>query len=166
MPKIEKTSEWFLKTHHLLNHNNFKSYEISNFSKRGYECKHNLNYWKIKPYIGYGPSAHSFDGNKRWYNVKSIDHYMKRLNSYKSPVSFSEILSIENKVNETIGFGLRTSSGIAINKIPKNFLKIFNRNLKFALKKWKNCIITDNDNVKLNPNGLLYGDAIAIDLMI
>ena len=69
----EKTADWFLKTHKILKNNHYKAYEISNFSKINYECKHNLHYWNINPYIGYGPSAHSFDGHIRWSNIKSLD---------------------------------------------------------------------------------------------
>ena len=78
-------------TRDILESNYFIPYEISNFSKKGYECQHNLNYWKIRPYIGYGPSAHSYDGIKRWQNINSIDSYIKKLKSHKSQFIFSKL---------------------------------------------------------------------------
>jgi len=166
MPNDDQTSNWFLKTHKILKSFNYKSYEISNFSKINYKCLHNLNYWKNKPYIGYGPSAHSYDGYKRWSNIRSIDSYIKKIKSFKSPISFSETLTIENKINELIGFGLRTSSGISIKNIPEPFINKFYRNLESALIKWEDCINLNKNFIKLKNQGLLYGDSIAIDLMI
>ena len=166
MPGDSQTSNWFLKTHKILKSFDYKSYEISNFSKINFECKHNLNYWNIGSYLGYGPSAHSYDGNKRWNNVKSIDSYIKKITLCKSPISFSENLTKENKINEIIGFGLRTSSGIFIKNIPEPFIHKFYYNLDLALIKWKNCISINKKFIKLKNKGLIYGDAIAIDLMI
>lgn len=166
MPKDEKTADWFLKTHKILKNNHYSAYEISNFSKMNYECEHNLHYWNINPYIGYGPSAHSFDGHIRWNNIKSLDNYIKKLRSIKTPLSFSEELSLESKTNEMIGFGLRTSLGIKTRSIPDSLLNKFKTNLELALIKWENCIITDHETIKLSNEGLAYGDAIAVDLMI
>mgnify|MGYP003691508919 CR=1 FL=1 len=166
MPKDERTADWFLKTHKILKTNNYNAYEISNFSKKHFECKHNLHYWKINPFIGYGPSAHSFDGHNRWSNIKSLDSYLKKVKSFKTTVSFSETLSLENKINEMIGFGLRTNLGISSRNIPNPLLDKFKTNLESALIKWGNHIYVNDDIIKLEAEGLAYGDAIAIDLMI
>ena len=165
MPRNEKTANWFLKTHKILKTNKYNAYEISNFSKINYECEHNLHYWNINPYIGYGPSAHSFDGYVRWSNIKSLDNYIKKLNSVKTTLSFSEVLTLQNKTNEMIGFGLRTSLGIKTRKIPNALINKFETNLKLALIKWGNCIVTDSETIKLSIEGLAYADAIAVDLM-
>ena len=166
MPPDEQKSKWFLDTHNILKNNYFMPYEISNFSKKGYECQHNLNYWKILPYVGYGPSAHSYDGTKRWQNINSIDSYIKKLKLHKSPIHFSETINKKNKTNEIIGFGLRTTSGILVDRIPKVYSQKFKKNLKSVLKKWEKAIIVDKNFIKLNQNGFLYADAIAVDLMI
>ena len=166
MPEDELRSKWFFDTCNILKNNYFMLYEISNFSKKGYECQHNLNYWKILPYIGYGPSAYSYDGTKRWQNISSIDSYIKKLNSHKSPIHFSETINKRSKTNEIIGFGLRTTSGILIDRIPKVYSQKFKKNLKSVLKKWEKAIIVDKNFIKLNQSGFLFADAIAIDLMI
>jgi len=166
MPRDEQRSKWFFDTCNILKNNYFMLYEISNFSKKGYECQHNLNYWKILPYVGYGPSAHSYDGTKRWQNINSIDSYIKKLKSHKSPIHFSETINKRSKTNEIIGFGLRTTSGILVDKIPKVYSQKFKKNLKNVLNKWEKAIIVDKNFIKLNQNGLLYADSIAVDLMI
>ena len=166
MPPNEQKSKWFLDTRDILESNYFIPYEISNFSKKGYECQHNLNYWNIRPYIGYGPSAHSYDGIKRWQNINSIDSYIKKLKSHKSPIHFCEALSKESKINEIIGFGLRTTSGILVERIPKVYNTKFKEKLESVRNKWENLIIVDKEFVKLNKSGFLYADAIAVDLMI
>jgi oxygen-independent coproporphyrinogen-3 oxidase len=166
MPSAEQKSKWFLDTHNMIKSHFYMPYEISSFSKKGYECQHNLNYWKILPYIGYGPSAYSYDGAKRWQNINSIDSYIKKLKSYKSPIHFSETINEKNKTNEIIGFGLRTTSGILVDKIPKVYSQKFRKNLKSVLKKWEKAIIVDKIFIKLNQSGFLFADAIAIDLMI
>ena len=166
MPPNEQKNKWFLDTHDILKNNYYMPYEISSFSKKGYECQHNLNYWKILPYVGYGPSAYSYDGTKRWQNISSIDSYIKKLKSHKSPIHFSETINKKSRTNEIIGFGLRTTSGISVDRIPKVYSQKFRKNLKRVRKKWEKAIIVDKDFIKLNQNGFLFADAIAIDLMI
>ena len=99
-------------------------------------------------------------------NINSIDSYIKKLKSYKSPIHFSETINEKNKTNEIIGFGLRTTSGILIDRIPKVYSQKFKKNLKSVLKKWEKAIIVDKNFIKLNQSGFLFADAIAIDLMI
>ncbi len=97
MPPDEQKSKWFSYAHNMLKNNNYIPYEISSFSKKGYECQHNLNYWKILPYVGYGLSAYIYDGTKRWQNINSIDSYIKKLKSHKSPIHFLETINKKKK---------------------------------------------------------------------
>ena len=94
MPSDEKESNWFLKTHDILPINGYQPYEVSNFSKAGFECRHNLHYWDIDPYLAFGPSAHGFDGIHRWNNARSIDQYMERIKAGKSPISKLSLIHI------------------------------------------------------------------------
>ena len=112
MPENEITGEWFLKTHQLMESNGYPSYEISNFSQPGFECRHNLHYWKIHPYLAFGPSAHGFDGTNRWNNSRSLDLFLQQIESGDSPISIIETLTEKDKLNELIGFGLRMNDGI------------------------------------------------------
>ena len=85
---------------------------------------------------------------------------------HKSPIHFSETINKKNRTNEVIGFGLRTTSGISVDRIPKVYSQKFRKNLRNVLKKWGEAIIVDKSFIKLNQNSLLYADSIAIDLMI
>ena len=166
MPQDSQTAEWFLKTNEILNAKDYQCYEISNFAKENFKCEHNLNYWRIHPYLAFGPSAHGFDGNKRWNNIRSLDHYLKQIESGNSPISMVEALTKKDLSNELIGFGLRMDEGINLKNIPNQFLDKFNKNLKKSLKKWDNCIDIKNNRISLSHTGMIYSDAIAVDLML
>ena len=165
MPKEELNAKFFENTIEILTSNNYSLYEISNFSKPGLHCKHNLHYWNIEPYIGFGPSAHSFDSKYRWNNTKNLDSYLQGIESNRSIKSNVELLSKTNIINETIGFGLRMSSGIALNKLPKEYRKRFEGRLFSANQKFKNCLQKKNQRVSLSKKGLLFADEIIVDLL-
>jgi len=166
MPNDGQTGEWYLKTHDILESEGYPAYEISNFSKQGFKCEHNLHYWRIHPYLAFGPSAHGFDGQSRWNNSRSLDHYLQQVESGNSPISMTEKLNEKDKLNELIGFGLRTKEGIDLSRIPEFYLEQFNQNLDLAQKKWEGCFILNEKLVSLTPTGMVYGDAIGVDLMI
>ncbi|MBT3179410.1 MAG: radical SAM family heme chaperone HemW [Candidatus Marinimicrobia bacterium] len=159
MPNDDKTSKWFLKTHEIFDSRGYPSYEISNFSLRGFECLHNLHYWKIYPYLAFGPSAHGFDGKNRWSNIRHLDGYMDKIESNKSPITFRESLTENQIQNEKIGFGLRMAKGINEKLVDKDILKK-------AIQKWPNCIHVQNHFIQLTQNGLVFADAISVDLML
>ena len=166
MPENEITGEWFLKTHQLMESNGYSSYEISNFSQPGFECRHNLHYWKIHPYLAFGPSAHGFDGTNRWNNSRSLDLFLQQIESGNSPISITETLTEKDKLNELIGFGLRMNDGIDLKKIPEIFQVQFGENLKIIEKKWEGCFIKNENSISLTKTGMVFGDAIGVDLML
>ena len=106
-------SNFFLETSEFLEQKGYVHYEVSNFSKGAeYKSRHNVKYWQRIPYLGLGPSAHSFDGKKRWWNYRSVKKYCNSLENSKVPVEDSEILSGEQEILEKISLGLRTLNGI------------------------------------------------------
>ena len=166
MPSNSESADWFTLTRSFLSNHQYIPYEISNFSKPGKECRHNLHYWNIDPYIGFGPSAHSFDGNRRWNNTRSLDQYMKKIDEKLSPISKSEKLTLIQKVNEKIGFGLRLNAGINLDKFSKIHKNQFNQNVKLHQNKWNDYIKRDRKKIKLRERGFPFADAIAVDLML
>ncbi len=166
MPEENKSAEWFKKTRTILNKFGYKPYEISNFSLSKKECLHNLHYWSIHPYLGFGPSAHGFNGSKRWSNIRSLDGYIKRIESEKSPVSFEENLTKNNLFNEKIGFGLRMSSGVYLGDLPKKLMVNFNQQLKKTSIKWPNCLNLKKNQLTLTDQGFQFADIITSELMI
>ena len=159
MPNNDMAGEWFLRTHEYLASHGYPGYEISNFSKPGLECHHNLHYWNIEPYLGFGPSAHSFDGNNRWSNIRHLDGYMAKIESSKSPVSFQEKLTPNQIHNEKIGFGLRMAQGIHYELVQNDLLTK-------SQEKWPGCIQIQGNQIRLTHQGMVFADAIGVDLMV
>ncbi len=147
--------------------NGFEHYEISNLCKQGFESKHNSAYWKGIPYLGIGPSAHSYNGNFRQHNPPNMFSYLKSLNEHKS-YAVEEHLSFTEKYHEKIMIGLRLSQGIAHadiqncmdDKIAKHFKSTLNKHLE------KNSIVILNDNFALTKQGKLIADYIIQDFFI
>ena len=150
----------------------FIQYEISNFGKSDYFSKHNMSYWIGEKYIGIGPSAHSFNGLERSWNVSNNAKYIKDLSQHKLP-SESETLTVNNRFNEYIMTGLRTIWGISFQRIEKEFgieiLKTLVFNATPFIEKGLLEIQTDLDsNEKLitTKKGKFLADGIASDLFI
>lgn len=104
----------------LINKKNYIHYEISNFALTGFFSKHNMSYWNNVSYIGLGPSAHSYDGNSRYWNIDSVQEYIKKIDKNIGYFDL-ENLNIIDKFNEYIITGLRTKWGCDLNFINKKF---------------------------------------------
>jgi len=109
--KIEVEEEMFAYTMHYLPEQGYTQYEISNYAKAGFECRHNLKYWEYDDYIGFGPSASSFINNKRWTNCRNLKQYIEFLQNGNSAVTFTEQIDKETSVTEYLFLALR-SKGI------------------------------------------------------
>lgn len=142
-----------------------KQYEISNFAKEGYECRHNMTYWKLRDYISFGLSASSNIGNLRYTNFYDFKDYYEALEKNKSPIVFSEKLSKTDRMNEFVMMGLRLNSGVDIDefneKFNENFLKIYEQEIEKNLK--SNLIILDEKNLKLTEKGRDLSNQVELD---
>ena len=165
MPTDDRTGYWFLNTHKILERGGYPGYEISNFSSTDMQCKHNLHYWKIDPYLAFGPSAHGFDGERRWNNTRSLNNYFQKIKSNEQPVSTIENLSNLDLVNEALGFGLRMKEGFSISLIPKQHLKIFNQKYKLIKEKYPKLIFDRENRIFLTIKGMLLSDQIIPELL-
>jgi oxygen-independent coproporphyrinogen III oxidase len=142
-------------------------YEISNFGKPGQFALHNTNYWKGVPYLGLGPSAHSFDGKNRGHNPASNIRYLRDLNLKVIPLEI-EILSIEEQVNDRILTGLRTMWGLSPNELALELgVDILSRKEptieKLEKQGW---LVWDGKTLSLSKRGMLLADSIAAELFI
>jgi oxygen-independent coproporphyrinogen III oxidase len=150
-----------------LEKNNFEQYEISNFAKNGQYARHNSSYWQQEEYLGVGPSAHSFDGDSRQFNVSNNQKYIQAL--AKNSLNFEkEILSKEDKTNEYLMTGLRSKWGVNLLKI-KDLLSfplqdIREKELTFYLE--NNTLILEENILRLSPKGKLLADRIASELFV
>ena len=163
----EVTVEHFNTLLKVANENNFVHYEISNFGKEGFFSEHNTAYWGNKHYLGVGPSAHSFNGNSRQWNVSSNKQYIDKL---KKDVSYFELEQLSNtqKYNEYIFVSLRTIWGIRLDYVNNQFGHEALENFKKQVIKWENKgkIKQYEGAYILTKNGKLFADAIASDLFI
>ncbi len=148
-----------------LQQNGFVHYEISNFGKENYFSKNNTSYWQGKKYIGIGPSAHSFDGQKRSWNVANNNLYLKSILENKLPNEY-EILSKTDLYNEYVMTGLRTIWGISLDKIEVDFGAIYLAYLvKQAKKYFENESLYKKDNtIFTHQKARFLTDGIASDL--
>lgn len=146
----------------------FVQYEISNFGKPDYFSKHNTSYWLGKKYLGIGPSAHSFDGTNRAWNVSNNSKYIKALTSNEIPLEV-ETLTENDRFNEKIMTGLRTIWGVDLLKIKKEFgLTYYNQLLKNAkvLIQNEQLIIENNKTLLVTEKGKFFADGIASELFV
>ena len=159
----DQQSDQFLHLVEKLDKASFQQYEISNFGKEGFESKHNSNYWKGELYLGIGPSAHSFNGKQRDWNVANNRKYMDALEKNESFWE-EEFLTKENRFNELILTGLRTTYGVELeklNSILKTDLEFDRKVSEFLLNKW---MTQSPTHLYLTKVGRLKADHIASEL--
>jgi oxygen-independent coproporphyrinogen-3 oxidase len=155
----------FLVTQEFLAKKGFLQYEISNYALEGHLAVHNTNYWLRQSYIGIGPSAHSYNGYQRQWNIANNNLYIQKITSLDKSVFEIEDLSKEDKYNEYIMLGLRTYFGINKSYIVSNF---GNEYLKFLEKEIqphiKNGLVKEQKDIYLlEKKGMLFADKITAD---
>jgi oxygen-independent coproporphyrinogen III oxidase len=165
MPIEDTDIEQFLVTEDILMQNGYNHYEVSNYSKKNKECLHNLHYWNLSPYLSFGPSAHSYDLHKRWWNIRSLEKYINNISSNKSPIDGSEKIKAKDHYNEMILNSLRLSKGIDLNLLKKSYVGDFNNYLNNIINKW-DCLEIKNQSLQLSKNGMLFVDEISSDMFI
>ncbi len=145
----------------------FIQYEVSNFGKPDYFSKHNTSYWQGKPYLGIGPSAHSFNGKRRSWNVANNTKYIQSISQHKLP-SEIEDLSGKDMFNEYVMTGLRTIWGISLDKIKSEFGSEYKESLEISAEKYikDGLLFRENQILKTTNKGKFLADGIASDLFI
>lgn len=166
-PNDEAAQEHFMILVDMLQANDFIHYELSNFGKENYFSKNNSSYWLGKKYLGIGPSAHSYNGISRSWNIANNALYLKSIQENQLPNEV-EILSKNDRYNEYIMTGLRTIWGVSLHRIEKEF----GANTLTYLKKQAQKFLDDgllsiDDNVlKTTSKGKFLTDGIASDLFM
>lgn len=155
--------------------NGFEHYEISNFAKEGFRSQHNSIYWRDEKYLGLGPSAHSYDGNSRQWNISNLTKYIQMVGDaetqrHRDAELFyeKEILSTEDKFNEYVMTSLRTSWGCNIEKIERDYGKSYAHHFLKNIKKYleNGEMLKENNTYFLSEDGKLFADGIAADLFL
>ena len=166
-PDDEVAQEHFQILVDKLSENDFIHYELSNFGKENYFSKNNSSYWLGKKYIGIGPSAHSYDGEKRGWNVSNNSLYLKSISENKLP-SETEILSKTDRYNEYVMTGLRTIWGIYLDRIETEFGKTYLDYLNQQAAKYieDHLLFVDENILRTTKKGKFLSDGIASDLFL
>ena len=166
-PDEEVAQEHFQILVEKLTENDFIHYELSNFGKENYFSKNNSSYWLGKKYIGIGPSAHSYDKQKRGWNVSNNSVYMKSILENKLPME-TEILSKTDRYNEYIMTGLRTMWGVSLERIEKEFGKTYLDYLNRQAARYieDHLLFIDDDILRTTQKGKFLSDGIASDLFL
>ena len=168
MPMDEgQSASQFLILMNRLSESGYEHYEISNFAKPGKQSVHNANYWEGVNYMGIGPSAHSFNGESRQWNISNNAKYIRDIELKKVPAEI-ELLSLENRINEYIMISLRTSRGMDLQKITEKFGSGYASELLGGLEPFldKGWVKIQEQVVSLTLNGKLFADHIAAELFV
>lgn len=147
--------------------NGYHQYEISNYSKEGYECKHNIVYWQCDNYLGLGPGASGYINNYRYSNICDIKGYNKCLEYDKRPIEEKNILSKKDEMEEFIFMGLRMNKGINLDEFYKRFNIDFKHRYNDILDKLKNLnlIIEQNNNIILTQRGREISNTVFVEFI-
>lgn len=163
----KEVEQQFLYLVDTLTANGYEHYELSSFGKSGFHSKNNTAYWKGKPYLGIGPSAHGFDGAQRYWNVSNNAVYMKKIGEGQLPQTV-EKLSVIDKFNESIMIGLRASWGVSLNLMEQELGSRYREHLEQQAQRFINeglLQIADNC-LKTTRSGAFLADGIAADLFL
>jgi putative oxygen-independent coproporphyrinogen III oxidase len=167
LPNDEESLEQFNYLVNTLAENGYEQYEISNFAKQGYISKHNSAYWQGKSYLGVGPSAHSYDGNSRSWNIRNNSQYIKSLQKSEIPLE-TEVLTFKDKFNDYVLTRLRTKWGLLKEDLPEllgainhsEFSQIIESHISRGyLKETVQAYV-------LTPEGKFIADKLAADLFV
>jgi oxygen-independent coproporphyrinogen III oxidase len=166
--------ELFETTLEFLGDHGYAQYEISNFARvkkgssglndaEGNRSRHNMKYWNFVPYVGLGPSAHSFLEPKRYWNCANVKQYVRDLESEKLPIAGEEQLSLEQLMMEAIYLGLRQTRGILMDVFDKKFNVTFKTVFKDTIHvlESKGLLKLFQNRCALTAKGMLYLDSIA-----
>lgn len=166
-PDDEVAQEHFHILVDKLSENGFIHYELSNFGKENYFSKNNSSYWLGKKYIGIGPSAHSYDGKNRGWNISNNSLYIKSIQENKLPIEI-ETLTKTDRYNEYIMTGLRTIWGVSLERVEQEFGKTYLDYLNKQAAKFieDHLLFVDENILRTTKKGKFLSDGIASDLFL
>jgi oxygen-independent coproporphyrinogen-3 oxidase len=153
----ERYEAEFLRAHERLVRAGYVHYEVSSYAAPGHAARHNSSYWRRVPYLGIGPSAHSFDGARRRWNVGPYAAWAAALSEHRDPVEGEEVLTEADRLAEEVYLGLRTTRGLRIGAAAAR------RAQPWVGAGWA---VYDGERLTLTPAGWLRLDALSADLTL
>ena len=165
LPDTDAVSDLYEFSVSYLKQNGFYRYEVSNFAKKGFESRHNMNYWKRGEYIGCGVAASSFIGGRRFTNTERIDEYIHCILADKYAEVYSENIEGEDAEQEYIMLTLRTTRGVVLKEFAAAFGKDFVPAYKDALRKVEKYIDITDDSVRIKDEYLYVQNSVIVEFM-
>ena len=160
-PDDDTQADMYERVNDVLEHNGFYRYEVSNFAKKGYESKHNLNYWDNNEYYGFGAAAHGYVDGVRFYNYSELEKYMANPSTHE----YGKTLTEDEKLEEEIFLGFRKREGVNVNKINEKFGIDFENKYKVILEKYSDFINETPAGYTLNLKGILISNIILAEFI-
>lgn len=159
--------EMYEYTINYLKSNGYNQYEISNYAQKGFECKHNILYWKCENYVGLGVSASGFLNERRYNNLCELDKYEEIIHSGKKPIEWEEKLSIKDEIEENIFLGLRMNEGIKFKDFYEKYNLDFEEEYKIEIDKLKKMelIETNDEGMRLTQKGREISNSVFVEFM-
>ena len=159
-PSESRSSDEYLMAAELLVDAGYEHYEVSNFARPGFASRHNQVYWNGAPYLGLGNGAHSFHGNRRWWNERDWDAYAAAVEGGRSGKAGAERLSAEQARLEAVWLGLRTARGLDLGILTAS------EAARATARRWeaRGLAVVGKDRVRLTPRGWLLLDALAVEI--
>lgn len=147
--------------------NGYQRYEVSNFSKRGFQCKHNLNYWANGFYLGFGCAAHSYMGHRRWANLNGLKDYIDAVHKCEKPTAFEEIIDTRTAMFETIMLGLRTAAGVNEAAFERQYGVSLRQRYGYIIDRllYLELLEEDGGNIKVTDKGMNTLNSILIEFL-
>lgn len=157
MPEEDEAADLFLATSARLSAAGYEHYEVSNFARgSAFRALHNARYWSRGPYLGLGPSAHSFDGRRRWWNPRSVTDWLAAIDAGRDPAEGEETLTDEQARIEAIQLGLRTSDGVDASLVRDD--------RRLAALARAGLVEVTGGRVRPTTRGMLAADRLAVEL--
>lgn len=168
LPEEEADRAFYRRAVELLEEQGFFQYEISNFAKEGYQCIHNLNYWKCGDYLGFGPGGASNYGACRFKNVSSYELWRKKVAEGSLAISDEEVLTKRDRRNEWLMLALRLNEGVDIKEFERIFSMDFKKEYSKALQKnmGAGTLMEKEGRIYLTPYGRDVSNTVELDFFI
>jgi oxygen-independent coproporphyrinogen-3 oxidase len=135
-------------------------YEISNFARPGRESLHNLKYWNMEPYLGFGADAHSFDGRRRWANVESVEEYLERFGRGEAVGAKPEVVDAARHLEDRLMTGLRLTAGVAVS--PEDIARYEQPLRALSARGW---LKQQDGRLRLTAEGVMFSNAVLEELL-
>ncbi len=162
VPSEEQVAAFYSAAVERLRAGGYEHYEVSNFARPGKASRHNEKYWTGAPYFGFGVDAHSYDGERRWANTDSLEHYLEKMAQAQPPIVDWRTLSTQEKLEERFFLGLRRRQGIRASRLNSDFDVDIHQKYSAQIHQFREAgwMETDGDWLRLTDQGLLFSNEV------